>query len=91
MLLGHGSLLRRPSNDQSWKNLNKGVIVVFDYNPNNKINIYVYRRIPVSGEEEIREIKKITIRASQYYCHKQDPQMNAKTVVRSLRRNRMFL
>ena len=58
MLLGHGSLLRRPSNDQSWKNLNKGVIVVFDYNPDNKINIYVYRRIPVSGEEEIREIKK---------------------------------
>ena len=41
MLLGHGGLFRRPSNEQSWKNLNKRVIVVFDYNPKNKINTYV--------------------------------------------------
>ena len=83
-MLGHGSLLRRPSSDQSWKNLNKRVIVVFDYNPNNKINIYVYRRIPVSGEEEIREIKK------------KSPLEHHNIIViskihRSLRRNRMFL
>ena len=41
MLLGHGGLFRRPSNEQSWTNLNKRVIVVFDYNPKNKINTYV--------------------------------------------------
>ena len=40
-LLGHGSLFRRSSNEQRWKNLNKRVTVVFDYNPKNKINIYV--------------------------------------------------
>ena len=41
MLLGHGGLFRRPSNEQSWKNWNKRVIVVFDYNPKNKINTYM--------------------------------------------------